>query len=109
MTSIPCICINDKDRPSEIPVEKWIKEGEKYHVTHIFKMMQQPMIQGCELKERDISDCIPFNCFRIDRFAFEKEHLPAIMEMIQRCSDLNSIELEDLQKYIEQIPTQQES
>lgn len=105
MNSIPCICINDKDRPSEIPVERWIKDGETYHVTHIFKMMQQNMLQGCELKELDISDCIPFTCFRIDRFLFQKEHLPEIIEMIKRCSDLNEISLNSTKQFIEQFNT----
>lgn len=29
---VECVCINDKDRPKEIPANKWIKKGEPYTV-----------------------------------------------------------------------------
>lgn len=107
MNAIPCICIDDKNRPSEIPVEKWIKEGEVYHITHVFKMVQMNMIQGCELKERDISECIPFNCFRMDRFAIAKDSLPQMIEMIRRCNNLNEVSTIDLKQFVEQIPVKE--
>mgnify|MGYP003636088786 FL=1 len=89
--SIECICINDANRPSEIPQDRWVKVSEKYHVTHIFLMMQQNKIQGCELAEFDISDCVPYNCYRLDRFAFTEENFKKLMEMVKDCDHLKML------------------
>ena len=69
---VKCICIDDKKKPSIIPDSKWIKEGEVYHITHIFIQKLQGDIQGCEIAETDISQYKPYNCFRLDRFAIIK-------------------------------------
>jgi len=102
--SIECLCVDDKGKPSEIPAEKWVKEGQPYNITHVFVMMQQNKIQGCELAEYDISDCIPYNCYRLTRFAFTKEALSKLFEMIKDCSGINNLEDVDILKLIGDTP-----
>ena len=87
------ICINDKNRPNEIPVSKWITKGEKYHITWIYNQMQQKGIKGVELAERDISDCIPFNCFNLNRFAIHKDDTGLLMDLFKECTDYNDTEI----------------
>jgi hypothetical protein len=95
--SIKVLCINDKGRPQEIPADRWIVEGTWYHITHIYLMLQQRKIQGCELAEFDISDCIPYNCYRLDRFGIREGDLQKLFDMIRHCSTLNTVDL-DMEK-----------
>ena len=94
--SIPAYCVDDTKKPNQIPSNKWIKNGEKYHITHIFKQMTQLGIQGVELAEIDISDCSPYNSFRLNRFIIDLVDLPKLIEMMKHCSDLNEIDITNL-------------
>lgn len=108
MRGIECICVDDKGKPLEIPQEKWVKEGEKYHITHIFVMIQQGKIKGCELAEFDISDCLPYNCYRLSRFAIKAEDLQKLMQLISDCDELNQLSTEDLNKIVREVPLKTE-
>lgn len=102
MKSIKCICIDDKKRPSVIPVDKWITEGDTYHITHIFVQKLQGNIQGCEIAERDIGEYKPYGSFRLDRFGFNPEDLRDLIELAVDCAKLNdvTIDLNELTKKI---------
>lgn len=69
MTNIEVICINDSHRPEEIPAERWVKEGETYHIVEITKMQLHDGKHGCKLAEINIDDLAPHNYFRLSRFA----------------------------------------
>jgi hypothetical protein len=98
---IKCICIDDKNKPEIIPEERWIKAGEVYHVTHIYKQVNQGNILGCLLSEKDISVYIPYNCFRLSRFAFNEEDLPALIKMFEETNELNNIDISELMEQLE--------
>jgi len=66
-------CVDDKNRPNEIPINKWVKEGEKYTV--IGAEICPGGILAFTLEEIDLSDCFPYRHFAARRFAI---HLPAI-------------------------------
>lgn len=93
---IPCICIDDKNRPAEIPLSKWVVKDKEYHVTHVYHQVQQIGVKGVELAEFDISNCIPFNCYRLDRFAFTRENLEKLVALMQHCTALNNIDIQEL-------------
>jgi len=103
--AIKCICIDDTKRPVEIPVTSWPKKGNEYHITHIFLMMQQGKIKGCELAEFDISECVPFNCYRLDRFAISKDDIGKLMQMIKECDELNRVDEAQIKELVEGMPT----
>lgn len=100
---IKCLCIDDAQKPIQIPNSKWVVKGKEYHVTHVYKQMQQPGVQGVELAEIDISNYFPYNCYRLSRFAFKKEDLPKLFEMIQNCSELNDIDITNLIESLETV------
>jgi hypothetical protein len=102
---IECVCVDAKNRPSEIPVSKWIVEQEKYNITHVYNQLQQQGIKGVELAEFDISECVPFNCYRLDRFAFTPENLQKLISMIKDCTDLNDINIDGI---VEKLTTVEE-
>jgi len=99
---IPCICIDSKNKPNEIPLKKWVIKGNEYHITHVFHQYQQNGIKGVELAEHDISDCVPFNCYRLDRFAFTQLNLIKLAVLMNQCTELDKI---DIQKLVEKLTT----
>lgn len=101
---IPVICIDDKLKPIEVLKEEWIKEGNKYHITHVFYHPNQG-VQGVELKEIRLTErSKPFESYGIWRFAIDVKDLPALIEMIKNCTELNDV---DIQKLIEESKLQQ--
>lgn len=93
---IPCICINDRLKPDEIPTSKWVVKGNTYHITHVYNNIQQNGIKGVELFEHDISDCMPYNCYRLDRFAFAIEDIERLVQMMRDCTALNEIDINSI-------------
>ena len=90
--NIKVICINDKHRPNEIPTNRWVKEGETYHIIEVAKLNAQGGILGCKLEEINNDDLVPYQFFRLDRFAVpvtEKDEA-AILE------DIDISELEEV-------------
>lgn len=93
---INCICIDDKGKPESIPDSKWVKAGEHYRVTHFWWHPLQ-RTQAVELYEKPLDEmCNPFVSFKLSRFAFKKEDLPALAELAQNCSELNNVQTEEL-------------
>ena len=105
LDKIHCICVDDADRPKEVPAKLWLKKDKEYHVTHIFQMVNQKGIKGCEIAEIDIGHLKPYNSFRLDRFAFTKEGLDKLIELIKQCTELNNV---DINSIVEKIQIKEE-
>ena len=69
MEPFKVVCINDWDRPDDIPKSKWLKRGELYTVILVGKMMIQGGKLGFKLAELNIDDCFPYQFFSAERFA----------------------------------------
>jgi len=96
---IPCICIDDKNRPKEVPPQMWIMEGIEYHITHVQYFTKQNNIQGVYLHEVKIKNCPPYEAYRLSRFAFKEEDVPKLIQLMKDCTELNDI---DINKLLEQ-------
>lgn len=87
---IKCYCINDKNKPEEIPDSHWVKYGQEYTVISIYPLVQPGAIMGVVLKEIDLYSLnIAYECFSIIRFGFRQEDLPALMNLIKNCRELH--------------------
>ena len=64
-----CICVNDKDFPSEIPISKRPVKGKEYTIVKMDKLLGHGNIIGVQLEEIDLSDCAPFLYFAASRFS----------------------------------------
>lgn len=85
--------INDKDRPYEIPGDKWPKKGTEYTPIRVTYHPLQG-IQGVELQEiRLTKDNYPYEVFKLDRFAVRKEDLEELIELIKTSNDLNDVDI----------------
>ena len=75
------VCINDKNRPNEIPETHWIKEGEEYTLTQVTKLNIQNII-GYRVAEIDLTPFQPFTYFDSKRFhhVLSKEELDELLE-----------------------------
>ena len=63
------ICIDSIKKPTKIPIEQWIKEGETYTIIKVIKMGLQDGKYGVLLKEVQMSaDCFPYEYYDADRF-----------------------------------------
>jgi hypothetical protein len=84
---VKCICINDKNRPKEIPIKKWLKKGQEYHIIYTVTVLPQKQL-AFHLHEISLDECcVPYEYFLAHRFAFTEENLLLLMELIKDCSD----------------------
>lgn len=95
---VPCICIDDANRPESIPISKWVKKEEKYNITHVYiHPLQEGGVQGVSLYEKPLDEsCAPYESFRITRFAFTEEGLQMLKELMALCSELDRFDIEEL-------------
>lgn len=63
------VCIDDKNRPNEIPTSKWVEKGKEYTVIKADYMNMQNQLLGYQLAEIDLSSCVPYLYFAASRFA----------------------------------------
>ena len=63
------ICIDADNKPQNIPIEEWVKEGDMYTVTRIVRMGLQKDIYGFLLKEVQLSSrSFPYELYDASRF-----------------------------------------
>jgi hypothetical protein len=98
------ICIDDANRPPEIPVEKWVKSGEIYHIIHVSKHRLQNYIQGVTLSEINLDEsCKPYEAFRLSRFGILASEWDAFWRFAHECTGLSDIDLDELLKDVQQL------
>ena len=91
---IPCICIDDKGRPSDFPLSKWIKEQQEYHVTSVITVLPQNEL-GVTLSEINLdATCYPYKFFLAKRFGFTKENFQKLIELVQNTNETKEFELD---------------
>ena len=73
------MCVNDKNRPQEIPANKWVVKGEVYTLIAVQPLLSSNSM-GFELAEIQLGeDCFPYHYFNPDRFVpIEETELDAI-------------------------------
>lgn len=86
---IKCVCIDDKNRPSRVPENKWVKKGEEYTVIFTLMVLPQKTL-AVQLEEIDLDEsCSPYSFFLANRFAFRQEDLQRLIEFIKECTEVN--------------------
>lgn len=94
---IQALCINDTNRPKEIPPHKWIEAGKWYTIIHVSKHTKQNMIKGVQLAEIFLDEsCAPYEAFRLDRFGFKPEDINKFWEFAMECTKLSEVNIKEL-------------
>lgn len=109
MSLVPCKCIDDSNRPSQIPPEKWIAKDEEYRILGLYVHVNQNRIQGVTLVEKPLDHTNrPYETFRLNRFTFNLEDIPALIQLARDCTDLQGLNDVDLERLIkEQVPEEE--
>jgi hypothetical protein len=95
--NVPCLCINDKNKPNEILPENWVIEGTKYTINYVYYYPHLGL-QGVTLNEVQTKS-EKYNAYRLDRFAFTQDGLDQLIELMKECTELGKI---DIMKLIEE-------
>jgi hypothetical protein len=99
---IECICIDDSNKPKEIPARKWIKKDKKYHIIFTTTAMPQKIL-AVELSEICLDEsCNPYEYFDAKRFGLTYENLIKLNELIKNCSDID-FSIDELMKQTELV------
>jgi hypothetical protein len=73
--SLEVICLDNSNRPNEIPISRWLIKDNPYTIIKLVKMNQQNGIYGVKLAELNNDDLYPWTYFRLDRFGLSLEFL----------------------------------
>ena len=92
--SVPCLCINNKNKPNEILPQNWINEGTEYTINYVYYHVNQG-IQGVTLDEIQ-TNSEKYSSYRLDRFAFTKEGIDQLIELIKDCTELGKVDIMQL-------------
>lgn len=95
--SVPCLCINNKNKPNEILADNWINEGTEYTINYVYYHVNQG-IQGVTLNEVQ-TNSLEYTSYRLDRFAFTQDGLNQLIELMKECTELGKV---DIMQLIEQ-------
>lgn len=95
--NVPCLCINDKNKPNEILADNWINEGTEYTINYVYYHVNQG-IQGVTLNEVQ-TNSLEYTSYRLDRFAFTQDGLNQLIELMKECTELGKV---DIMQLIEQ-------
>jgi len=91
---IPCICIDDKGKPGDFPLSKWIKEQQEYHVTSVTTVLPQNEL-GVTLSEINLdASCYPYRFFLAKRFGFTRENFEKLIELVKNTNETKEYELD---------------
>jgi hypothetical protein len=73
------MCINDKNKPAEIPANKWVVSGEIYTIIGVQPLLSSNSM-GFELAEIKLGEeCFPYHYFNPERFIpIEQSEIDAI-------------------------------
>lgn len=94
--SIFITCIDDSDKPKEIPNNKWIKKDSEYELIFIAWCKPQEC-QGFSLAEIELDDsCLPYEYFRSSRFSIKEEYLEEFLQLCKDCNSLDNLNLYEL-------------
>lgn len=101
---VRCICIDDSNRPNELPVTKWPKMGQEYHIIYTVTVLPQNEI-AVTLSEIELTENeLPYEYFLLKRFAIDERDLIKLVRLIKDCTE-TEFSANDL---IQQISTIQE-
>ena len=103
MSRVRCVCLNDSDKPKEIPASKWVTKDEMYHIIHVYVHPNQGGVQGVDLSELELDEsCKPFETYRLNRFAILAEDLAKFIALLKHCSSLEEDGV-DVNSFVESL------
>lgn len=98
---IPCICIDDSNRPGIVPIEKWVKKGQEYHIINVYWMVWQKR-NGVDLAEIELGkDYAPYEVFLLKRFAIPLEFIEDFVNLCKASTEMEGFDINEMVKELE--------
>ena len=94
--NVSCLCINNKNKPNEILPQNWINEGTEYTINYVYYHVNQG-IQGVTLNEVQTKS-ETYSSYKLDRFAFTDQSIKDLIELMEDCTELGKVDIEELIK-----------
>jgi hypothetical protein len=83
------ICINDSNKPKQVPENKWIKNGDAYTVIAVVKLNLQLGKIGFKLKEIELDhSCFPYEYFDSERFSMQVSDSETVQQVEELLMDI---------------------
>jgi len=96
------MCVNDENKPNDIPQSKWIKKGKIYNIIFSRTVLPQKQL-GFMLYEIELDEsCAPYEYFLATRFAFTDDDLKQLIQLIKDCNDID-FSIDELMKQTETV------
>ena len=92
-------CIDDSNKPNDIPSSRWVKKGQKYTVIKVAKMLIQGGLVGFKLEELNIDEFFPYQFFAAYRFAIQLKHAWDIEAQLEKLLEEAKEEVKELNEY----------
>ena len=97
--SVPfeAVCMDAKNRPQEIPANKWLTKDKKYTVIGVGQTLDGKL--GFKLEEIELDEsCYPFDCFNPKRFGipYQPEVNALENELAELGIEVQELELEEV-------------
>ena len=108
---VEVICVDDKNKPLEIPKRKWVVEGNVYHViftcTAFTDIEMTKKTLAFSLAEIELTDAeYPYEYFNSKRFGITAENLLLLQQLIKDCEDTD-FSIDELMEQTELIKPKQ--
>lgn len=92
-------CIDDSNKPNDIPSSRWVKKGQKYTVIKVAKMLIQGGLVGFKLEELNIDEFFPYQFFAANRFAIQLNPAWDIEAQLEKLLKEAKEEVKELNEY----------
>jgi len=99
MSQIKLLCIDDKNKPEDIPFTHWVEEDVLYTLKDVASLTMQNNKLGVQIDEINLKDLLlQHEYFSLNRFAIKHEDLEAFTQIITASGKKDSMTTEDLNK-----------
>lgn len=92
-------CIDDSNKPNDIPSSRWVKKGQTYTVIKVAKMLIQGGLVGFKLEELNIDEFFPYQFFAANRFAIQLNPAWDIEAQLEKLLEEAKEEVKELNEY----------
>ena len=93
------ICIDNSNKPNDIPLSKWLIKGKKYTVVKVAKLLIQGGMVGFKLEELNIDEYFPYQFFAANRFGIPINQEFDVEEMLNKILEEAKEEVKELNEY----------
>ena len=99
MNVMKCICINDKNKPDNIPQSHWITQDKEYIIKRFEIIDKAKGIVGVILKDIDLTEInTSFTAFSIERFMFTTEASDMLLNLLSSTFGIDVTDVKHLLK-----------